>query len=524
MINIETHDIPFSFDQPDEVLRSLLALFQQTLSQAKSAAKETPDYRNILIIDTQEQRAMFIAHLLARTGYRSMRMTTALEAFTYFLRSPYVPFAIILGHEDSSNRLFLQRLLQQILQKYHWETFLVKLHPSQSVNTPLPETPKTLGSGTQRPISSPLQGNQSQPLNSPFPLSSYPPDSTPPLTTAPLNTNPSWSQITQPPLSAPSSLNNAGSQTPPPVAPAKANPFRLSPAYPPKSDIVRISLEGQNLGRYHIQAKIGESGQSNVYQTYDRLREQQIALKALQTNSIPYHVMDTSLDETNFFQQEVDLVHTLNHDHILPLWNSGKSYVSGNPFVYKTMPYCQEGSLAEWLHKQGNATVFAPREVSYLISQLADALQCIHDHQIIFQNIKLSNIFIRDKAKGMRNLHVLLGDFAVSQDGTFLSRTHAAYPYMAPERWAGQAFPASDQYGIAVIAYELLAGRPPFQGNAEHIMKRLHINMQPQPPSTFNPALSPAVNNVILRALAKRPEDRFPSIADFANTLQRYCP
>jgi len=55
-------------------------------------------------------------------------------------------------------------------------------------------------------------------------------------------------------------------------------------------------------------------------------------------------------------------------------------------------------------------------------------------------------------------------------------------------------------------------------------MKRLHINMQPQPPSTFNPALSPAVNNVLLRALAKRPEERFGSIADFANTLQRYCP
>ncbi|HEU5227703.1 MAG TPA: serine/threonine-protein kinase, partial [Ktedonobacteraceae bacterium] len=286
---------------------------------------------------------------------------------------------------------------------------------------------------------------------------------------------------------------------------------------------VRISLEGQSLGRYHIQSKIGDSAHSNVYQTYDRLREQQIALKALQTNSIPYHVMDASLDETNFFQQEVDLVHSLNHAHILPLWNSGKSYVSGNPFVYKTMPYYEEGSLADWLHKNGNKPLL-PREVCHIISQLADALQYVHDRQIAYQNIKLSNIIIRDKTKNMYEMHVLLADFAISQDGTFFSRTHEAYPYMAPERWNSQAFPASDQYGLAVIAYELLAGRPPFQGNAEHIMRRLHINMQPQPPSTFNPALSPAVSNVLLRSLAKRPEDRFASIADFANALQRYCP
>lgn len=94
---------------------------------------------------------------------------------------------------------------------------------------------------------------------------------------------------------------------------------------------------------------------------------------------------------------------------------------------------------------------------------------------------------------------------------------------MAPERWHGQALPASDQYGLAAIVYELLTGRPPFQGVSEYALKFLHMNMQPQPPSAFNTALTPAIDHVVLRALAKRPDDRFPTVEAFAQTLQRYC-
>src|SRR5690242_15102773 len=110
MMRMETHDILFSFNQPDDARNALFTLLQQVHHQARGSSREIPDYRNILVIDAQEQQALFIAHLLSGAGYRSMTMVTALEAFTYFLRSPYIPFAIILGQEDTSNRLFLQRL------------------------------------------------------------------------------------------------------------------------------------------------------------------------------------------------------------------------------------------------------------------------------------------------------------------------------------------------------------------------------------------------------------------------------
>ncbi|HKV59998.1 MAG TPA: serine/threonine protein kinase, partial [Ktedonobacteraceae bacterium] len=80
--------------------------------------------------------------------------------------------------------------------------------------------------------------------------------------------------------------------------------------------------------------------------------------------------------------------------------------------------------------------------------------------------------------------------------------------------------PASDQYGLAAIIYELLTGRPPFHGNQEHLLKHMHLSMQPQPPSTFNTGLSFAADAAILRALSKNPQDRFSSVAEFARALR----
>ncbi|MBV9258380.1 MAG: serine/threonine protein kinase [Ktedonobacteraceae bacterium] len=284
----------------------------------------------------------------------------------------------------------------------------------------------------------------------------------------------------------------------------------------------KLLLTGQSLGRYQIQTVLGGGLQGSVYQAYDRLREQEVALKAMQVSMMPYAVIRTSEEDANLFQQELDLLSKLEHPHIQIPSNAGRSYISGVPFVFKTMPYYPERSLALWLSRHVQKT-FSHLEIAPLVMQLAGALQCAHDHQILYQNFKLSNLLIRNQPNNIRHLHLLLSDFPVAQDGSFFSKTFEAFPYMAPERWEGRALPASDQYGLAAIVYELLAGRPPFQGGSEYTMRFLHLNMQPQMPSVFSPNLPPAVNHVILRGLAKRPEDRFPSVAVFAKTLQRYC-
>ena len=96
--------------------------------------------------------------------------------------------------------------------------------------------------------------------------------------------------------------------------------------------------------------------------------------------------------------------------------------------------------------------------------------------------------------------------------------------YMAPEHWDGHPVPATDQYALAVMAYELLTGRPPFLGTSNMEVMYQHLEVQPQLPSKFNPLIHAGIDAVILRALAKRPEERFPSISAFAHAFEQALP
>ncbi len=240
------------------------------------------------------------------------------------------------------------------------------------------------------------------------------------------------------------------------------------------------------------------------------------------TGTVAYQINAGSTELPNFFQSELDLLADLKHARILPIVHIGKSYVSGHPFFYKTTRYCPEGSLVSWT-VQHSSKIFSPQEVLNVVLQLADALQYIHEHQLLYQNFKLSNIMVQNEAGNMGGLQVGLVDFAIEHDGTCSSKTPVNFRYMAPEQFNGQSSPASDQYGLAAITYELLTGRSPFQGNSEQIMKRMHTNMQAQPPGAINAAVSPVLNQVVLCALAKKPEDRFASVSEFASTFQSSC-
>jgi serine/threonine protein kinase len=285
----------------------------------------------------------------------------------------------------------------------------------------------------------------------------------------------------------------------------------------------KISLVGQSLGRYQIESLLGEGPSGDVYQVYDRLRENRVALKAIQTNMAPSFAGTLAMEEEHVFQREATLMARLKHSHIVPVLNTGKTYVSGSSFMYKTMPFYAEGSLMQWLYGYGGHKNYAPHEVLPLIMQLADALQYAHDQQELFLNFKPGNILVKEAAKSIDKAELVLTDFALEQDGGPYAYSPDTFPYIAPERWEGYAQPASDQYALAVLAYELLSGRALFQGTTEQIMRRLHLTMQAQPPSLFNRALSVQASGVILRALAKKPEERFASIGLFAQNLQRFC-
>jgi len=185
------------------------------------------------------------------------------------------------------------------------------------------------------------------------------------------------------------------------------------------------------------------------------------------------------------------------------------------------MPYRPEGSLTDWLKRREDPSPLSVEELAHFLSQAADALQHAHDHHLIHQDVKPSNFLIRERS-GMTHLpDLLLADFGVAKFLTMTtpasaSRSVRGTPaYMAPEQWDGRPVPATDQYALAVMAYQLLTGQNPFQGGPGQLMRQ-HFTVQPQPPSRLNPSVPLSIDVVILRALEKKPHDRYASITAFA--------
>jgi hypothetical protein len=570
-MTVETHEVIFSFDQPADARHPLLSMLQQLLNRPlarDSRASALLGSQRVLIVDSQQERAQYIAHLLSSAAYRPFVATSSLDAYTLFLQGTFHPFAIILSEESgANNQFFLARLSQQFIQRYDWTVPFIRLQiPSSNLFGPRSTEPlgnsqphqrhatlplNSPGAGVRRTTSSPLHPPQTpfpQPAEQTLPMPMpQPRPSAPlrPITQVPLQLRPSapLRPITQVPLPTdpprqPSAPLGA-SLVAPPALPAPA--FETPPARGPISQVSnrsltslpsssmmkftkkqaeKISLDGLSIGRYQLQSVLGGNPIGDVYLTYDRLRETNIALKTIQTNMIPFHLMEGLEEDHNLFQQELDLLQQLDHPHLSRVMNIGKSYISGFPFIYKTMPYYAEGSLAKWL-AQFAGRLFSPSDAARVILQLADAIQFLHNRGMLYQNFKQSNILVVNDTQTMRDLRVVLSDLPFVQDVINLPKTADSYRYFAPEQWENEAFTSSDQYGLAIIAYELLTGRAPFQGNSDAIMRRMHLTMPPPPPSAFNTNIYPFIDKVILRALAKRPAERFESVTAFASALER---
>jgi serine/threonine protein kinase len=198
--------------------------------------------------------------------------------------------------------------------------------------------------------------------------------------------------------------------------------------------------------------------------------------------------------------------------------------VNGTRLTYLVMPFRPEGSLVEWLRRKGTAELLSPQEVAQIINQTAKALQHAHDRQIIHQDVKPSNLLIRERREDPHHPDILLTDFGIAKSASAtssMSQVIRGTPtYMAPEQWEGHPIFATDQYALAIMAYELLTGRPPFQGGTVQMMYQ-HLNVPSGPPSAINASLTAEVDRVVLHALAKKPQGRFASVSAFANAFRQ---
>src|SRR5207245_8577958 len=199
-----------------------------------------------------------------------------------------------------------------------------------------------------------------------------------------------------------------------------------------------------------------------------------------------YPNAEATKEAARLFQREMRAIALLDHPHILPLYDFGEEGV----ITYMVMPYRKEGSLADWLQQRNSTELLSAGDVGHLIAQAARGLQHAHNHNIIHQDVKPSNFLIRNNEEEPHRPTLLLADFGVAKftsATSSMSHTIRGTPsYMAPEQWEGTPVIATDQYALAIMAYELLTGQPPFQGPPMRMMY-LHANTPPQPPSILNP-------------------------------------
>src|SRR5712692_10088938 len=259
--------------------------------------------------------------------------------------------------------------------------------------------------------------------------------------------------------------------------------------------------------RYRILEPIGAGGTSQVYLAQDTALGREVAIKVLD----PQASADGTLRK--LFVKEARALAQLSHPNIVGVFDVGE--VDGLPFI--VMEHVPGSSLKQRIERGGALTLV---DAVRLTDAIASGLSFAHSRGIIHADLKPSNILLdnNDKPK--------ICDFGIARtpaEDSDSPQLFATAMYVAPERVEGRpASVASDVYGLGLVLYEMLVGRPPFTSTNASVLLRDHVVRQPVPPSHLRPSLPNEIDAVVLKALAKDPALRYRGAADVANALAHY--
>ncbi|PYP74012.1 MAG: hypothetical protein DMD41_03290 [Gemmatimonadetes bacterium] len=271
--------------------------------------------------------------------------------------------------------------------------------------------------------------------------------------------------------------------------------------------------------RYGLQRELGRGGMATVFLAEDLKHQRLVAIKVLH----PDVAAAIGLER---FQREIEIAAKLQHPHILPLYDSG----SAGGYLYYVMPYVEGESLRDLLDREKQ---LSQEDTIRITTEVASALGYAHSHGVVHRDIKPENILLSGGTAVVADFGIARavggagggggggsgGQQQLTQAGTVIGTP----AYMSPEQAMGHADidGRSDQYSLACVVYEMLVGAPPFTGpTAQAIMAR-HSLDHVSPPSIVREAIPDAMEEALLRALAKTPADRFPTVIMFAEALAR---
>ncbi|MCB9421694.1 MAG: tetratricopeptide repeat protein [Ardenticatenaceae bacterium] len=267
-------------------------------------------------------------------------------------------------------------------------------------------------------------------------------------------------------------------------------------------------LTGKQLGPYQIVAPLGEGGMAAVFKAYQPSMDRYVALKVL-----PRHFANDP-EFIGRFSQEAKVIANLQHPHILPVHDFGEA----DGYTYLAMRFIEGGTLGDWLKNNGPLSL---EKIRSIITQVGGALDYAHAHGVIHRDIKPSNILVDEWG------NCLLTDFGLAkmaESSSHLTQTGGILgtpAYMSPEQGLGKKIDSrSDIYSLGVVLYQMAIGRLPYQAETPMAVVIKHIHDPLPPPSKFKPDLPEALERVILKALAKNPDDRFATAVEMVNALQ----
>ncbi|MFI9001466.1 Stk1 family PASTA domain-containing Ser/Thr kinase [Streptomyces sp. NPDC053541] len=257
-------------------------------------------------------------------------------------------------------------------------------------------------------------------------------------------------------------------------------------------------------GRYELGSVLGRGGMAEVYLAHDTRLGRTVAVKTLRADL----ARDPSFQAR--FRREAQSAASLNHPAIVAVYDTGEDYVDGVSIPYIVMEYVDGSTLRELLH---SGRKLLPERTLEMTVGILQALEYSHRAGIVHRDIKPANVMLT------RTGQVKVMDFGIARAmgdaGMTMTQTAAVIgtaQYLSPEQAKGEQVDArSDLYSTGCLLYELLTVRPPFIGDSPVAVAYQHVREEPQPPSVFDPEITPEMDAIVLKALVKDPDYRYQS-------------
>jgi serine/threonine-protein kinase len=260
------------------------------------------------------------------------------------------------------------------------------------------------------------------------------------------------------------------------------------------------------LGKYQVLERLGEGGMGTVYRARDEMLDRDVAIKVLRPDLVRQQAL------VDRFRTEAVALARLAHPRIATLY--GLEREGGE--LYMVMEFLRGETLEALVQREGRVSW---RRAAEICAHIAEALDHAHDHGVVHRDIKPANVMV-GPGGAIKVMDFGIARMAGSSRQTRHGHSVGTPAYMAPEQLRGEECDGrTDLYALGAVFYELVTGRVAFEADSDYKLMMQQLNDPPPPPSASNPALPSVVDDTILRAMAKRPGDRFASAAAMRNAL-----